>query len=1272
MSNQQAYLRFKELLESRQTTRDSDRDIRKHVLSLRRQKVGFGYIANTLRTLFGANIPRVFERAIAADDKQIADADAYFITGTVYSDPQKSHPGAVKVLNAAPSDKEIFLFEAGFLATTHSWSHSFRGGDPDHACLGYVYDDMAHYFMADYPNRLNQKLNSAETLTKNELARAGRLMARIVSQRISKYNAQPMIPPAMTEGYARRVLVCDQAFADASTIYGKVDEAAFERMLLAAIRENPDAEILVKTHPDSFWEKDKRTGYYAHLQSTGRVRVLRDPVNPYALFDLVDTVYVGTSQMGLEALFAGKKVVTFGAPFYAGWGLTDDRQKIPHRDRSRSLVEIFHYFYIWYTIYHLPGQTGPAKIEDVLSFIEAKRPYALPPSADQIAATPKISVIIPVHGVESYIEQCIASVQDQTLKEIEIIPVNDVSPDEAQRVIDRLASDDPRIRPIVLATNIKQGMARNRGIEAARGKYVWLLDGDDWLSHNDMLRQLYDLAEASDLDMLRSPKAHEAIFDAQDVLISEREDQTERYFPDAVLRSDFAGMPSLLHNRHCWTWLYRRDFLTENDIRFVTPQWEERAFLLRALAKARNIGVSQVPGPVYRIRVNSTARRARGPRDFEMMITNFRSTFGSLLEEGALDRTSPLRHHLTFQLSQFVQHMLISGPYRFYRDQGEAAEATFVAQLREEFLRCDFRPHDFVRAMHKLSGRHLDAGAYPLMIAAVLADRLDILRLAFEVAPVPQDLLYEVLLTPSADTATADLQAALSHYARNGRVQTAAPVAEAPGFPKPRVVIHIGATKTGSTLIQHMLDRNRPALLREGIWVPEIGLFWQPTRPHKQAGHSEFTKAVAQNDSSLREHIERGLQLMEGRVHTIVLSSEAFFLQANAHLLADYFEGYPVEMVVYLRRQDEWANSQYCEFVAGGAVGRVDIPIAEWLALPKTEGLLDYRRPLEAWASKIGKDRVSVRIFETAKFVRGDLLADFADATGLPQLLDLPRPDNRDQNEARLSAAHVELLRLYNKRPFASRDAYFDFIEEAGTEIMRWRRAYDLALPKPWVLSGDQAEALMERNAESNAVVASEYLGRNAPLFGPRGSAPKPTSLRQEEFGVIESIYARHAPPPQAKGQILPAPSPPPKTQPAPPPPPPPPPPPAPRLVNYGLFGWRMWLLTPILAVVYARIASPERFREFLADPFEFSRLHWITRHPLATWLIYPGGNVMGPFGIFRLWVPVARRMIRATGRADMRESFDRHPIVFARRLRSPLRRIFGRLMFPIGELQER
>lgn len=1111
MNNQQAFIRFQEFLEARRLAHDPARDIRDHVLSKASQRAGFSYLRQNLKSRFGANLPNIHSKMVASDEPGIEACETYFLHGTVQRDEKRSNQSAVKLINALPDGREMILMETGFLATSHSWIHSLKEDNPAYACLGYVYDDIAHYFMADYPNRLIQKLNGDESPSAGELARANRLLRRIVKERISKYNAQPMRAPAMTEGFSRRVLVCDQAYADASTVYGKMGDAEFERMLLAAITENPDAEILVKTHPDSIWEKDRRAGYYAHLQTTGRVRILHDPVNPYVLFDLVDTVYVGTSQMGLEALFAGKKVVTFGAPFYAGWGLTDDRQQIPHRHRRRSLAEIFHYFYIWYTIYHLPNRTGPAEIEGVLSYIVKNRPYAPMPSKTELSAPPRVSVILPVHGVEKYLEECIASIQRQTLREIEIIPVNDASPDGSQAIIDRLAADDVRIKPIVLSENIGQGFARNRGLDAARGEYIWFLDSDDWLVDPEFLEKTVNAADKNSADMTRAKKAGEAVFDDDDQLLEIRNDESEKYFSTSVSKTNYLSNLDILHSRHFCLWLYRRNFLDSRDIRFLTTQWEERAFLLKALLHAEIITLTTNKCFMYRIRGDSTARRKKGMHDVERMLQNFEQICALLKDHGAADRNSPLRPHLNFQISQFLHLLFFGFWYPTLAKAGDNQDQYFerVAKALEEV---DFRSTDLSDAPLVVKKEYFVAQVYRLIAAALRARKFAWLQTAAARQPAAQAELYREFLKVPTTPDEEEFQSALSFYARNELVVCSGQARE--GRSKPRIVIHIGATKTGSTFIQHTLEKNRPALLRQGVWFPEVGQYWQPTRPHKQAGHSEFTRAAVRDDPTLRDHIRRGLELMDGRIHTIVLSSEAYFLHESAHQLADYFAGHPVEMVVYLRRQDEWANSQYCEFVAGGAVGRVDVPIDEWLKLPVTRRRLDYMVPLKAWSDTIGIENVRVRIFDREQFEGGDLIADFARATRLPQLLDLPRPDEREQNDARLASGHVELLRLFNQRPFASRDEYFLFIEEVGSALSRWRRDHGMPQPKPWMLSEDLADRLMAEHAATNATIARDYLHcPDRSLFGPRGLIPEQAPVFLEEMALVDKIYKKYAPP---------------------------------------------------------------------------------------------------------------------------------------------------------------
>lgn len=97
--------------------------------------------------------------------------------------------------------------------------------------------------------------------------------------------------------------------------------------------------------------------------------LLRDPVNPISLINAMDKVYVVTSTMGFEALLAGKPVTVFGLPWYAGWGVTDDRHYCPHRQRSRTVDELFAAAYFHYTRYLNPVTHSRGTIFDVIDWL---------------------------------------------------------------------------------------------------------------------------------------------------------------------------------------------------------------------------------------------------------------------------------------------------------------------------------------------------------------------------------------------------------------------------------------------------------------------------------------------------------------------------------------------------------------------------------------------------------------------------------------------------------------------------------------------------------------------------------------------------------------------------------------------------------------------------------------------------------------------------------------------------------------------------------------
>ena len=113
----------------------------------------------------------------------------------------------------------------------------------------------------------------------------------------------------------------------------------------------------------------------------------------------------------------------------------------------------------------------------------------------------KVSVIIPVYGVENFLERAVDSVLNQTLEEKEIILVDDGSPDACPEICDRYAREHPGLVRVLHQENQGLGMARNAGVRIAQGEYIAFLDSDDTVEP-DMYQALYQKARAGDYDLV--------------------------------------------------------------------------------------------------------------------------------------------------------------------------------------------------------------------------------------------------------------------------------------------------------------------------------------------------------------------------------------------------------------------------------------------------------------------------------------------------------------------------------------------------------------------------------------------------------------------------------------------------------------------------------------------------------------------------------------------------------------------------------------------------
>lgn len=188
-----------------------------------------------------------------------------------------------------------------------------------------------------------------------------------------------------------------------------------------------------------------------------------------------------------------------------------------------------------------------------------------------------VTIVVPVYNVEKYLERCVASLRGQTLRDLEIILVDDGSPDRSGAMCDALALEDSRIR-VVHKKNGGLSSARNAGLQAAAGEYVGFVDSDDTVAP-DMFEKLLAAitAEQTDFvmsDYLRVPAEGPSYLKTLDIRPGryDRAALRAEIFPQLIMGENVDYGP-LLSVWHC---LYRTEFLRSNGIRFDEEvRWSE-------------------------------------------------------------------------------------------------------------------------------------------------------------------------------------------------------------------------------------------------------------------------------------------------------------------------------------------------------------------------------------------------------------------------------------------------------------------------------------------------------------------------------------------------------------------------------------------------------------------------------------------------------------------------------------------------------------------------
>lgn len=244
----------------------------------------------------------------------------------------------------------------------------------------------------------------------------------------------------------------------------------------------------------------------------------------------------------------------------------------------------------------------------------------------------KVSLIVPIYKVEQYLRECLTSLVSQTLSEIEIICVNDNTPDNSMVICEEFAQKDPRVKIIDKKNNEGLGLTRNVGIEAAKGEFIAFVDSDDYVAL-DMYEKLYNEAKQNRLDVCYCGYATDYYgkIEFKNGSAKHRnqylgKDRTRQFLlemigPEPEYKSEVKYMIS------AWDCIYSSSIIKEYNVRFMCERAilsEDTLFNIDFLVCACNVGF--IPDQLYRYRYTPSSLS----RTFNH---NKAKTFVALLEE---------------------------------------------------------------------------------------------------------------------------------------------------------------------------------------------------------------------------------------------------------------------------------------------------------------------------------------------------------------------------------------------------------------------------------------------------------------------------------------------------------------------------------------------------------------------------------------------------------------------------------------------------------------
>lgn len=296
-------------------------------------------------------------------------------------------------------------------------------------------------------------------------------------------------------------------------------------------------------------------------------------------------------------------------------------------------------------------------------------------------------------------------------------------------------------------------------------------------------------------------------------------------------------------------------------------------------------------------------------------------------------------------------------------------------------------------------------------------------------------------------------------------------------LPKSRqtVFLHIGTNKTGTTSIQKYLFDNRVLLKKNGILYPFSGLIGEAHYALSSTlgfSNSDISSKWKADFEGLRKQFNK--EVTKSNVSKIIVSSENFMLNSHVQPVRDFFDGYDVKVIVYLRRHDEWWESAYTQALKMKSMPPWPRGVMGFINYhqQKNPYFGSYRVLLDRWASVFGKENIIVRPFERQQN-KPNLIIDFLQSASIsPECTNgFKNPERLNESISRLG---ISLLDVFQR---------VDIDNKTREKLIGYALDLPMDLEKISLISPIKKRELIDKYTDEYTYIANEYLGDGVQLF---------------------------------------------------------------------------------------------------------------------------------------------------------------------------------------------